>query len=573
MSATAFANSPVDEDGWSFEFAEPPAYDEALPVQKTEISGRPRIYLPSDETEITDSAINLMQIIAPKKELFRRGNNLVEVVDDEDERASLRLVTPDSFRSLAESHAELWVKVRDARSGGQLIEKPRRMSAENAKAIMGTSKAIGILPAIKTLASFPVMRRDGSIHSDGLDTETGILVTQKVDLQSPSLKDSVALLRGLLRDYQFASPADESRAIAALIAPMLRLGIWAGERVAFPIFFMEADKSQAGKGMQMLVIAMIYAELPAIVTQPVGGVGSFDESFSSALLKGRPIIQMDNLRGTLNSQILEAFVTAKGLIHGRSLRQEGDVDSRRFILYATSNGMESTEDTANRLSVTRIKKQPRGYSWHQWKEGSLLRHVEANRGLYIGAICTVLREWVEAGEPITDCHHDLREWAGASNWMVQNLFGLPPLMDGHDEVKERVSTPGLAFLREIALRIHLDQVTYTATDLVDMAQDEGIPIPGWSDNQQDRDALIKHMGLVLSKCFRDSLIVDVDAVTIERIERVEPRNDGKGNFKRRSYNFRRGVPTCDSDTGQCTANHPLGLPRSPVGPASPPDYL
>ena len=435
------------------------------------------------------------------------------------------------------------------------------MSTENAKAIMACDDAINLLPRIKAITSFPPMSRNGRIQEQGFDPITGILVTENVNIEIPSLDEAVSMLMGLLCDWQFASPADMSRTIAAILAPMMRLGVWSGERVAFPIFLIEADKSQTGKGLLMLLIAMIYGEMVAMVSQPVGGVGSFDESFNSALLKGRPIVQLDNLRGRLVSQILEVFVTAKGLVHARALRQEGEVDSRRFVLFATSNGLESTEDTANRMCVTRLRKQPRGYNWHEWEEGSLLKHVEANRGKYLGAICAVLRHWVEAGEPTIDCHHDQREWSGASNWIVQNLFHLPPLMDGHDEVKERVSTPGLGFLREIALRIHQEEVTYTATDLVDMAQEEGIPIPGWSDNQQDRDALIKHMGLVLSKCFRDSPIVDVDGVTIERTERVEPRHDGKGNFKRRSYNFRRGVPTCDSDTGQCTANPPVGLPR------------
>jgi len=561
MSALSLAVPELDDEGWAIEFAEPLVRDEPPRFHKTETSGRPRIYLPSDETEITASATSLMHIIAPKQVLFTRGKDLIQLGTDDDNRPVLNSVTPESFRSLGEKHAEIWVKTRDGRSDGRLVEKPRRMSTENAKAIMACGDAINLLPRIKAITSFPPMSRSGHIQEQGFDPITGILVTENVDIEIPSLDEAVTMLMGLLCDWQFASPADMSRTIAAILAPMMRLGVWSRERVAFPIFLIEADKSQTGKGLLMLLIAMIYGEMVAMVSQPVGGVGSFDESFNSALLKGRPIVQLDNLRGRVVSQILEVFVTAKGLVHARALRQEGEVDSRRFVLFATSNGLESTEDTANRMCVTRLRKQPRGYNWHEWEEASLLKHVEANRGKYLGAICAVLRHWVEAGEPTIDCHHDQREWAGSSNWIVQNLFGLPPLMDGHDEVKERVSTPGLAFLREIALRINQEEVTYTTTDLVDKAQEEGIPIPGWSDNQQDRDALIKHMGLVLLKCFRDSPVVDVDGVTIERTERDEPRNDGKGNFKRRSYNFRRVLPASDYDSDQCNQNPPVGLPR------------
>src|SRR5262245_42173405 len=44
---------------------------------------------------------------------------------------------------------------------------------------------------------------------------------------------------------------------------------------------------------------------PYFAARRIGGVGSLDESYSQALLSGRPFVMIDNLRGRLDSQLLE----------------------------------------------------------------------------------------------------------------------------------------------------------------------------------------------------------------------------------------------------------------------------
>jgi hypothetical protein len=532
--------APVERDAYGnpYDFEEIPDLEEMeeIPQATAAPTKRPRIYLPNELTEITECSESLMGIMAPKRALFSRGEKVVVVGNDDDGRPKIMPISPESFRSLGEKHAEFWMKTN---KDGRDIERRSRMSTENAKAIMACSSAIALLPRIKTITSFPPMRRDGVIQKENFDPETGILVSENVKIEQMTSQEGVSLIFGLLRDWKFASPADQSRAVEMILAPMRRLGAWSKDRVAFPIFTAEADKSQTGKGMLIQTISTIYGEQPALVTQPNGGVGSFDESLSSALMKGRPIIQLDNLRGRLSSQILEAFCTAKGLIHARALRQDAEVDSRAFLLYATSNGIETTEDAANRMCVTRLRHQPAGYVWHEWPEGSLLSHVEINRGRYLGAICAVLREWINAGEPTIPCAHDFREWAGAANWVIQRVFHLPPLMEGHEEVRERVSTPGLGFLREIALKIGVAEVTFTATELAERAQDEGIPIPGWEDGRNDHDQLIRQMGKILGKCFKESNTITVEGISIEKTETKVNRDDGRGTISRKTYIFRK----------------------------------
>lgn len=368
-------------------------------------------------------------------------------------------------------------------------------------------------------------------------------MTNEFDAPEVPLDEAVAALRGLLRDFRFAEPADESRAIAAILAPMLRLGPWQAAKVVFPIFALEADESQAGKGMFVELVSTIYNEAAGKVARARGGVGSFDEAFGKTLLRGRPLVLLDNLRGRLDSQMLESFMTARGVMHARGLRADGEVDSRRFVIYATSNGMETTEDTANRLFMVRIRKQPWNYAWHAWPEGSLVRHAEVRKSYYLGCVCAVLRHWIVEGMPAIPCQHDMREFAGAMNWIAQGPFALPALVEGHRDVQQRVMRPGLTLLREIGLRTGLPEATYAAADIIQRALDYDIAIPNWDGNgardEESEKRLLMHVGRLLGSCFKDSNSVVIDGIEITRIEEQQAREDGNGSFTKKSYRFRR----------------------------------
>jgi hypothetical protein len=107
----------------------------------------------------------------------------------------------------------------------------------------------------------------------------------------------------------------------------------------------------------------------------------------------------------------------------------------------------------------------------------------------MGAIFAVIDESYEKGKPRTnETRHDFREWCQSLDWIVQNIFKEAPLMDGHEEAKERASSPQLTFLRSIALRLNeedkLDQ-TISANTIADLCLENSIEIPGLSPDRQN----------------------------------------------------------------------------------------
>ena len=97
--------------------------------------------------------------------------------------------------------------------------------------------------------------------------------------------------------------SDFARAMSCMISPALKMGGIITDD--FPLDVAEADQSQSGKTYRQKMVAALYNETPSVITARKGGVGSLDESVANALLTGRPFITLDNLRGNLDSPLLE----------------------------------------------------------------------------------------------------------------------------------------------------------------------------------------------------------------------------------------------------------------------------
>jgi hypothetical protein len=313
-------------------------------------------------------------------------------------------------------------------------------------------------------------------------------------------------------EFAFDTPADKSRRIAGLISPALRMGGFIRGHV--PIDVMEADISQAGKGYAHELTCALYNEAPRMIGVRAGGVGSADESFGHALIEGRPFICLDNIRNRLDSTYLEMFLTSPSLFPARiPHRAEVLIDPKRFCLMLTSNGMESSRDLAYRSSITRIRKRP------NFKYSDTVREARREQPYFLGCVHSVVREWHAKGKPRTeDCRHDFREWGQALDWIVQNIFKLPPLMDGHQRAQERVSDPNLSWLRAVALEVDRKERLgdeLTASDIVELCQGAAIALPNLRQGVDDMTAS-RAAGSIMRRVFGEENRLELEGYTVAR---------------------------------------------------------
>jgi len=521
------------------------AMSDAKPVETAQNSAAPTvsqprpdgdrfIILPSGDVSYSESAREIFARIAPSHKLFYRGGALAELVRDDD-FARLDVVKPDAFRSRVERHGTLLAWRTGA--NGEPVLSPTRMSGEQSKALVLAAEAREILPSVAAVLNCPVLvevEGKAEVLARGYHARNGGLLILEGDTP-PSIPttEAVSALMRMVEQFDFLTSGDHSRALAALITPALRIGGFLPGRI--PIDIGEADQSQSGKGFRNDLTCALYNETSYFVTARNGGVGSTDESFAAALIAGRPIICLDNFRGKIDSQNLEAFLTCPGLFPARiPHRGEVQIDPRHFILQMTSNGVETTRDLANRASIVRIRKRT-GFAYRD-----ILGEVKARQPYYLGCVFSVIAAWIAAGKPRTsETRHDFRDWSQMLDWMIQNILKAAPLMDGHEAAQERVSNPARSWLRSVALVLDGDNrlgVPVIASDIVELCDAHEIAIPGLKSS--DEPTARRKVGILMASLFGNGHAVEVDGYRVHRETAFHHRAEG-GPVDVKTYTFAR----------------------------------
>jgi hypothetical protein len=266
-----------------------------------------------------------------------------------------------------------------------------------------------------------------------------------------------------------------------------------------------------------------------------------DENISTALLSGKPFLMFENVWDRIDSQILESALRGVGVVQVRkAYSQARQVSTNRIIWLLSSNKSEVTRDLANRTIVTRIQKQPIGFKYKQFPEGDLKAHVTRNADLYLSCVLAVVRYWHAQGKPKTeDNRHDFREWCQSLDWIVQNIFHLAPLLDGHKAEQDRISDPGINWLRDMALKIKKDgrlDEKFRPGELADICAEHAIEIPGCRVGLAP-DQVLMQTGKNLKRIFRDSQQKLVGGVLVEHSTGSEYNAQKQENLPVNFYEF------------------------------------
>ena len=508
------------------------------------------IILPSGPVGILEAAERLFQMLARSETLFVRGGRVFEVVKGDDDTLRLEFVSEDAFRSRIERHGKV-VAYRAGPHGGYLLKPDARCSKDNATALLA-SDAKNVLPSIAAVHSCPIITETKNgieILGKGYRKECGgRLVTGGAMPEKIELSEAIAALLGIVSEFDFATPADKPRAIAAILTPALKFGGLLETHT--PLFVVEADESQAGKGFLLEVIQRIYGEIPAFLTQRQGGVGGFDESLGQALIDGRPFIQLDNIRGRIGSPYFEAILTCPlgGTVPARvPYRGEVQVRPDRFVFQLTSNGFESTRDLANRACIIRIRKR-RGFKFRPYPEGGLLSHIAANRPRYLSAVYSIVSQWVVRGKPATEDMRGegrFRQWTQTMDWIIKELFNLPPLMDGHEDAQERVANPALNWFRQVCFAVEADarlEESLTASDILEICHGHSLDILGVANDAPDEKAVLLRIGCLMKKAFMEKDSIEVDGFGIHKSEEVRYSEERRRDVTTNKYVIQRSAP-------------------------------
>lgn len=497
----------------------------------------PEVVISGDDVSACEAAERLGEVFKDRQILFFKGGTVSEVTTDIKGNPIIERVRPERVVTLLEKGARL--KKRSVSSKGDIKTKICRCSMQDAKVFVAADDFLRQLPKIQNVVNCPVLvrSRGGNLKVvSGYDKEHQILAS-KSHVEEVPVKDAVILIEEAVQDYRFAEKGDKSRAIAGFITPALVMGGLLGGRA--PMDLGEADKSQSGKGYRAKCVAALYKNIISTVTEKSGGVGSLRESFDSVLYRGATFISLDNIKGKVDVPALESFLT-EDIYNARPPHMESvEIDPSRVYVMMTSNKANLTEDLANRACCVRILKQLDGYKFKTYPEGAILDHIRANQPLYLGAVFSVIQEWDRLGcQQTSEAGHSFRKWAQVLDWIVQNIFGEVPLLEGHREAQLRMYNPEINWLRDIAIAVKKQVRTcenLAAHQLHNIMLNGNVEVP----KGDDEGTVLREIGKKLARCFKDGEVIDLGDMTAERIVtmQVSP-NQGSGSSPLKEYVFK-----------------------------------
>lgn len=511
---------------------------------------RPRVFLPQSGQRLTDCAIELGSLMGAKSAIYQRGGALVGLEKDDDGYTQFKTVVPAALASMFEDVADLF------KTDSQGEDKPAICHEATAKLISAARPFREQLPPIRILTRCPVLiERDGHLlQIIGYDRQSGIYADAQPAPEMP-IEEAIPLILETLDGFKFATGPDKTRAIAAMIAPALVFGGLMPARC--PIDMGEADDSQSGKGYRLKIKAALYNQKVRSVNQQKGGVGSMEETFNGALVRGATFVSLDNVRGKIDSPAIESFLTEDVYQARVPFQPPVEIDPRRVMVMMTSNAADMTRDLANRCSCVRILKHDDGHEFAVYPEGDILDHVRANQPRFISAVHAVIRAWHAAGKPRTNEHrHDFRQWAQTMDWIMSNVFGVKErMLDGHRETQARMTNPSLVWLRDVAiavLRAGIGDQWLRTHHIIDIMSEAGIVLHGMPEgydpetaDDDSRRSVQQGIGRKLAQCFRAGDVVTIDAITITR----QKSYDEKIRDNVKEYRFERAaIETEENDS-------------------------
>jgi len=348
--------------------------------------------------DITADALEALYKANKPERIFRRSSMPARISLDEKGKPFTEALTESAFRGcLARSCNFVRVTAKDDK-----VPVPPPLDIVRDCLSLGDWQ----FPPLLGITEAPVIRPDGTVITKlGYDSLTNLYYFPSPKLVMPDIPDNpsyndikaaIQLALEPICDFPFDSEASQANAIATMFTPILRPMINAPAPLS--IF----DKPQAGTGATKLaeVISLIATGRITGMLPPPKNDEEWQKIITVQLLKGQPLMVIDNFEAKLESASLGTLLTAdtwRGRILGRS--DEINIINRLTII-ATGNNIKLGGDLPRRCIWVRMDaKMARPWlrDLSSFKHTRLIQWVSESRGAILAAILTIVRAWVVAG--------------------------------------------------------------------------------------------------------------------------------------------------------------------------------
>jgi DNA primase len=308
------------------------------------------------------------------------------------------------------------------------------------------------LPSLEAVIRTPVFGHAGQlIREAGYHRDESVWLQPREQLDLPAVPEAPApediataralLFDELLGDFPFVNRSDAAHGVAAMILPFVRRLF----RGPTPIHLIEAPRPGSGKGLLANVISLVAHGTTCETKTLPGDEEEVRKLLTTELIKGRPLILLDNAdeRKPIQSGALASVTTAE--IWGN--RQLGKLDSvvvpNLALWLMTANNPKLSGEMARRCIRVRIDpKIDRPWKRGGFRHQHLLDWARENRARLVHAVIVLVRAWLAAGRPEYNIRlGSFERWSSVVGGIIQ-AAGIPGFLESLDELYDASDKEG-----------------------------------------------------------------------------------------------------------------------------------
>jgi putative DNA primase/helicase len=282
------------------------------------------------------------------------------------------------------------------------------------------------LPILNGVTNCPIMRANGElVVTPGYHKETGIYFDPR-GVKFPEIPDNptredallkLERLKKLFSTFPFVDRPSHSVALSLLLTTVARRALDFAPMHAF-----DGPTAGTGKSMAVDVVSLVATGEQAGVVAHTEDQKEFDKHLSAILMRGIPLVAIDNCEGPLKGVLLNQTLT-QPITECRILGKSESVQVRsNSTISANGNNLIIEGDTTRRAICGRMDAGVERPELLEF-DYSPLDDARQNRAELVAAALTVLRAYHLAGRPIKKTLGSFQEWShlvrGALLWLEE----------------------------------------------------------------------------------------------------------------------------------------------------------
>lgn len=352
------------------------------------------IHLPIGETYRAVAASE--RVLAADGRYFNAGGPIVRIIRTRGESIKSELVNDQTLSAFLASKIDYYKKARG--NDWERCDPPASVIQS-----LRYNQDRANLRTLTGLSRQPFYGSDGRlIIKAGYDELTGIYADfgeATYDLGSPTRDDAELqrdYLNWLLREFEFASDADRSAALAAILTAVVRPSLSLA-----PAFNINAPRSGGGKSFLAALIALgASPDQPYSVTYPTTAEEA-SKQVLAVLLEKPAVILFDDMQsqsgwkslGPINKALTSPTITERVMGASRTATARTNV-----LFLGTGNNVEPSQDMRRRVVSIRLAPRSETPSLRAFAFNPVA-HVRADRARLVQSALTIIEAYRLAGRP------------------------------------------------------------------------------------------------------------------------------------------------------------------------------